>query len=110
VFGIHWADLAVLVVLGLVLFGPDRLPKVAGDAARVLRQLRQMAQSATDELKAELGPEMADLDLTTLNPRRFVQKHLFEDPEPVRRAPAATTVGGPALGVDELPPYDQDAT
>lgn len=102
-----WGEIAFLVVLALFVLGPERLPKVAADAGRALRQLRQMAQSATADIKAELGPEMADLDLNSLHPRRFVQKHLFEDEEDVA-AP-----GRPAprpLARDETPPYDSDAT
>jgi sec-independent protein translocase protein TatB len=96
-----WGELVVLAIVGLVVFGPDRLPKAAADAARVLRQLRAMARSATEDIRAELGPEMADLDLTSLHPRRFARS-LLEDDD-VHAAPAV-------LGPGEAPPYDDDAT
>lgn len=104
-----WGEIVVLIIVGLIIFGPDRLPKAAADAARILRQLRAMAHNATADLRAELGPEMADLDLASLHPRRIMQSALFDEPE----APAPTPVGGhPTLPLTpgEPPPFDVDAT
>jgi sec-independent protein translocase protein TatB len=99
-----WSELIVLAIVGLIILGPDRLPKAASDAAKMLRQLRTMARSATADLKAELGPEMADLDLASLHPRRFVQSVLDDDEEPYRGRQPSTLAAG------ERPPYDDDAT
>lgn len=71
-------EIISLVLLGLFIFGPERLPKVIGDAARFLRSARQMARNATSELQNELG---TDIDITDLNPRTFVRKHLLSDDE-----------------------------
>ena len=103
-----WGELIVLAVIGLIVFGPERLPKAAADAVRMLRELRAMARSAASDLQAELGPEMADLDLASLHPRRIAGS-LFDDD--ARTPPAA----GAAMGVEplapgEAPPYDADAT
>lgn len=107
-----WPEILVLAVLGLIIFGPDRLPKAIRDAGRMLRELRVMARGAASDLKSELGPEMADLDLRSLHPRRFVENALFgEDDDEVS---TATPVGQPApvalLSEGERPPYDPDAT
>ena len=100
-----WSELIVLAIVGLIILGPDRLPKAASDAAKMLRQLRAMARSATADLKAELGPEMADIDLASLHPRRFVQSVLDDDEsEPYRGREPSTLAAG------ERPPYDDDAT
>jgi len=79
-----WWEIAMLALLGLFIFGPERLPKVIGDAARFLRTVRRMARNATEELRDELG---TDLDLEDLHPKTFVRKHLFseEDEEALRR-------------------------
>ena len=104
-----WSEIAVLAVVGLLIFGPDRLPKVAADAARMLRQLRAMARGAAADLKAELGPEMADLDLASLHPRRLVGSILDDDE--AAAVPAPLPAGGvTALEPGEIPPYDADAT
>jgi sec-independent protein translocase protein TatB len=99
-----WSELIVLAIVGLIILGPDRLPKAASDAAKMLRQLRAMARNATADLKAELGPEMADLDLASLHPRRFVQSVLDDEGEPYRGREPSTLAAG------EQPPYDDDAT
>jgi sec-independent protein translocase protein TatB len=108
---IGWSELILLAIVGLVVLGPERLPKAAADAAKMLRQLRTMARSATADLKAELGPEMADLDLASLHPRRMMQSMLLDDD--AEAAGVATPVGRPGqvpLQPGEPPPYDADAT
>jgi sec-independent protein translocase protein TatB len=136
VFGsLGWLEIGMLVVVALLVFGPDKLPSVARDAARVLRQLRSMAQGARTQLKSELGPEFADFDLDSLNPRTFVRKHLLEgdddlfdlnDDNPLRPGadrPAgangsATAAGTPPVApaapaaAKDAPavPFDPDAT
>lgn len=109
---VGWSELLVLAVVGLVVFGPDRLPKAISDGVRAVRQLRTLARGAAADLKAELGPEMADLDLASLHPRRIVASVLDDDEpasastKPVSRAHVMT----PALAPGEAPPYDADAT
>jgi len=103
---VGWSELIVLAVVGLIVLGPDRLPKAAAEAAKMLRQLRGMARNATADLKAELGPEMADLDLRSLHPRRIVSSALWDEDNP----PAPGTQTYAPLAPDERPPYDADAT
>jgi sec-independent protein translocase protein TatB len=109
---VGWTELIVLAIVGLLVFGPERLPKVAADAARMLRQLRQMARGAAADLKAELGPEMADLELSSLHPRRIVGSLLEDDDEDSIPGVAAPLPGPEpsTLAPGEIPPYDLDAT
>ncbi|MCA1711320.1 MAG: Sec-independent protein translocase subunit TatB [Actinobacteria bacterium] len=100
-----WGEISVLLVLGLFVFGPERLPGMAAEAGRALRKVRTYAKGLTDDLKTELGPEIGDLDLRSLHPKTFVQKHLFED-EPA--APAAPRYR--PLAPTEPAPWDPDAT
>jgi sec-independent protein translocase protein TatB len=101
--GLGWPETAVLLVLGLFLFGPDRLPGMAADAGRLLRRLRAYLTEMTAELKDELGPDLADLDLRALHPREIVRRNLLEDEplEPTRRRPLAT---------GEQAPWDPETT
>jgi len=104
---VGWSELLVLAVVGLVVFGPDRLPKAIADGVRAVRQLRTLARGAAADLKAELGPEMADLDLASLHPRRIVAS-VFDDDDaakPVSRAQALAPAAAPGQT-----PYDADAT
>jgi sec-independent protein translocase protein TatB len=80
-FGLSVWHLAILLVVGLFVFGPERLPTMLRDLGKALRQVRQAANAMQEDLKAELGPEVGDLDLRSLHPRTFVEKHLFGDEE-----------------------------
>ena len=104
-----WGEVAVLLVLALFVFGPDRLPGIAADAGRNLRKVRHYVKGMTEDLKTELGPELGDVDLASLHPRTFVQKHLFsdDDDEPVR---ASAPRAGRPLTAGEPAPWDPDAT
>jgi sec-independent protein translocase protein TatB len=80
---INGPEFLLLLVLAVILFGPERLPDLARKAARVLRYLRTVAGSAQQQLSKELGPEFENVDFRDLNPKAFVQKHLLDDIEPV---------------------------
>ncbi len=130
-FNLDWSEVLVLLVLAVVIFGPERLPDVARKAGRIVRYLRTIANDATGRLQAELGPEFADLDLR--NPRAMVTKHLIDpvqaELQPVKAelaplasglavaapplAAVAAAAADPAPTVEELPStvaYDPEAT
>ncbi|MFY9653843.1 MAG: sec-independent translocase [Trebonia sp.] len=79
-FDLSVTKLLVLAVIALVVFGPKELPKIASQAGRALRDLRRIAEGAKQDLREGLGPEFEDFDFDDLNPRRFVQKHLLDEP------------------------------
>jgi sec-independent protein translocase protein TatB len=112
VFGVGLPELLVIVVVGVLVFGPDRLPEFARQAGRFLRQVRQFAHAARDDLRSELGPEFADLELSDLNPRTVVRKHILEamDADPDEGPTVPVRPGLRPLERGELPPYDADAT
>jgi sec-independent protein translocase protein TatB len=80
---INGPEFLMLLVLAVILFGPERLPDLARKAARVVRYVRTMAGTAQEQLSKELGPGFEDLDLRDLNPKTFVQKHLMDDVDPI---------------------------
>ena len=116
-FDLSIPKLLVLAVIALVIFGPNELPKIASQAGRALRDLRRIAEGAKNDLRDGLGPEFSDFDIEDLNPKRFVQKHLFDDlngdsPDSAARATAASSAraNGALLAPGEPAPYDPDAT
>ena len=82
--------LFVLLVVALIVFGPDRLPEIAAQAGRALRQFKQMVSSMGSEVRTSLGPELADLDLKSLHPRAFLS-NLMADETPGDAVPATPT-------------------
>ena len=82
-FDVGAPELLVLVVIAVILFGPEKLPEFARKAARVIKYVRSMAGNAQEQLSKELGPEFSDLDVRDLNPKTFIQKHLMDDVDPI---------------------------
>lgn len=80
---INAPEFVLLLVIAVILFGPERLPDLARKAARLLHYLRTIAGNAQQQLSKELGPEFDNVDFRELNPKAFVQKHLLDDVEPI---------------------------
>jgi sec-independent protein translocase protein TatB len=76
---LNFTKLLLLGVVALLVFGPERLPSIAAQAGRALRELRRLAEGAKSELQDNLGPEFSNFDIADLNPKRFVRKHLADE-------------------------------
>ncbi len=129
VFDLDLPKLVVLGVIAMIVFGPERLPAMAAQAGRALRELRRMAEGAKSELQQNLGPEFSQFDLNDINPRHFVRKHLLDDVgDPIGLSSLTDTNGrngtngsngttltarsaqNVTLTPGERPPYDAEAT
>jgi sec-independent protein translocase protein TatB len=115
VFDLSIGKLLILAVIALVIFGPNELPKMASQAGKALRDLRRIAEGAKNDLREGLGPEFADFEIEDLNPKRFVQKHLFDDlngdsPKAAAQPARPNRANGTLLAPGERPPFDSDAT
>ena len=126
---LSWEHILVLVVVGLVILGPERLPGAIRWTSNALRQARDYLSGMTSQLRQDLGPEFDDLrgphselqKLRGMTPRAALTKHLLDGDDsfltgnfdrPVNGAPAKPVepaaqpehhTGGPA-------PFDTDAT
>ena len=111
-FGIGFGELVVIAFLAVLVFGPDKLPDLAKQAGQFVRKLRAFANNARDELRSELGPEFADLELRDLDPRAIVRKHIAEAmaDDDDEGAPGTVKPGRRTLEQGERPPYDLEAT
>ena len=108
-FGIGLLELMVIMIVAVVVFGPDRLPELARQAGRFVKQLRDLAQTAQTQLREELGPEYADLKLADLDPRQAIRRHILEAMEDDDEAPSPLPAHD-VLPDGERPPYDDEAT
>ncbi|MFB7606820.1 sec-independent translocase [Streptomyces gardneri] len=69
-------ELVALVVLAVLVFGPDKLPKVIQDVSRFIRKVRDFSDSAKEDIRSELGPEFKDFEFEDLNPKTFLRKQM----------------------------------
>lgn len=72
-------ELVTIVVVAVLVFGPDKLPKVVQDVARTIRKIRDFSESAKQDIRNELGPEFKDFEFEDLNPKTFIRKQLEND-------------------------------
>ncbi|MHA6796558.1 Sec-independent protein translocase protein TatB [Pseudonocardia bannensis] len=136
---VGWGEILILVVAGLFILGPERLPSAMAWLGKTIRQVREYATGARDQLRNELGPEFDELrkplddlrGLRDFNPRNAtrnaVRRTLFDDDPPEKPngyvPGGAATNGAPAptphpatapradrLSPNERPPIDPDAT
>ncbi|MEU1530833.1 sec-independent translocase [Streptomyces fagopyri] len=72
-------ELVALVVLAVLVFGPDKLPKMIQDVTRTIRKIREFSETAKADIREELGPEFKDFEFEDLNPKTFLRKQLDSD-------------------------------
>jgi sec-independent protein translocase protein TatB len=132
---IGWGEILVIALAALFIFGPERLPHLAKDAAGALKKVRAAIADVRGQVDETLGDDfvdLRDLDLRRYHPRTFIRDQLFGDEDqppipPVRRASGNGSAGlvdgsgstasriwpGDAVRPRDTatpPPFDADAT
>jgi sec-independent protein translocase protein TatB len=129
---VGWGEMLVLVVAGLVILGPERLPGAIRWTTTSIRQAREYLSGATSQLREDLGPEFDDLrqplselqKLRGMSPRAALTKHLLDGDDSFLTGNFDKPVspGGPAADATPTPPapaplpppgvtpFDSDAT
>jgi sec-independent protein translocase protein TatB len=129
---VGWGEMLVLVVVGLVVLGPERLPGAIRWTTGALRQARDYLSGVTSQLREDMGPEFDDLrgqlgelqKLRGMTPRAALTKHLLDGDDsiftgnfdqPVNGASPAqpaepVTPPAPAPSPPAHTPFDTDAT
>jgi sec-independent protein translocase protein TatB len=132
---VGWGEMLVLVVVGLVVLGPERLPGAIRWTASALGQARDYLSGVTNQLREDMGPEFDDLrgqlgelqKLRGMTPRAALTKHLLDGDDSIftgnfdtpsngtpatPATPAEPTVRSEQHAPDEpaRPPFDADAT
>ncbi|NNM45896.1 twin-arginine translocase TatA/TatE family subunit [Knoellia koreensis] len=122
-------EFILLIVIAVVVLGPERLPEYAAKLGRLVRQVRGMAEGAKGQLREQMGPEFDDIDWRQYDPRQYDPRRIVReallDPNPVEGNGSAALAGGAgaaaaagasasrgSIGRDPaLPtPFDDDAT
>ncbi|MCQ4365155.1 Sec-independent protein translocase protein TatB [Mycobacterium gordonae] len=126
---IGWGEMLVLVVVGLVVLGPERLPGAIRWTAGALRQARDYLSGVSNQLREDMGPEFDDIrgqlselqKLRGMTPRAALTKHLLDGDDSIFTgnfdAPASDKPESPARpeppappGAPDRTPFDTDAT
>lgn len=76
-FDIGPLELVAIIVLAVLVFGPDKLPKVIQDVMAFIRKVREFSDNAKEDIRRELGPEFKDFEFEDLNPKTFIRKNLM---------------------------------
>lgn len=126
-FGINGSEAIILIIIAVLVIGPQRLPEYAQKLANLVKEVRRMASGAREQIREEVGVDLDEVDWKKLDPRqydprRIIREALMEEVDDVRKAvsepaPAAVTAAAaPAtnpvvrLQPGESAPFDTDAT
>ena len=117
-FGLSMEKFLLLVVLAVIILGPDRLPHYAKKFGEFVRKAKRMIDGAQEQMKTELGDEFQDLDWKQLDPRqydprRIVREALLEEKKEQRNRAQQLNRAKPVqkpLEAGEAAPFDPDAT
>ena len=114
---IGWGEILFIAIIALFIFGPERLPNVAKDAADGLKKARRAITGVREQVNESLGDDLAhlrDLDLRQYHPKTFIRNQLLGDDDPpvVRSGATAAATYPTARSRDRgtPPPFDSDAT
>ncbi len=131
--GINGPEFLLLLIIGLLVIGPSRLPEYTQKLANIVKEVRRMASGAREQIKDEVGIDIDDVDWKKYDPRqydprRIIKEALLEDDtKPVSPgapsaptavstvAAAAAAAPRPSRVVERLPagepaPFDSEAT
>ena len=121
-FGINGGEFLVLLVVALLVIGPERLPGYAQQLGRFVREMRRMALGARSRMEEELGDEFTDVDWSRLDPRQYDPRRIvrealmepIEDERPAKprrpRSPAGASPAGGAKADGTTPDGRVDLT
>jgi sec-independent protein translocase protein TatB len=134
VFGINGPEFFLLLIIGILVIGPKRLPEYTQKLANLVKEVRRMASGAREQIKEEVGIDIDEVDWKKYDPRQYDPRRIIKDalldddskrvcvgaPEAEAVAASAAVAGGaaslrPERMVQQLPageaaPFDTEAT
>src|SRR5450631_4789226 len=109
-------EFVILVIVALLVIGPERMPESAAKLAKLVKQVRSLADTAKVQLREQMGSEFDEVDWKQYDPRQYdprrIVREALMDQEPQDgqgggfKAPSSFKRHDP----DKPTPYDQDAT
>ena len=90
--GLHWYDLLGLVILGLIIFGPKRLPEMGSSLGRTIREFQKSMREVTNPEPPSSVPPSA-----VQTPQPVTQPSATEAAPTLTAATPATAAEAPAV-------------
>ncbi|MCT9870061.1 Sec-independent protein translocase TatB [Paenarthrobacter aurescens] len=132
-FGINGPEFILLLIIGVLVIGPSRLPEYTQKLANLVKEVRRMASGAREQIKEEVGIDIDEVDWKKYDPRQYDPRRIIkdalldDDTKPVSAgAPAAVATAAAAesaetkpkapvrvierLAEGEAAPFDSEAT
>ncbi len=78
-FDINGWELVIIVVVALLVIGPERLPQYLAKARQGVRDLRRLAEGAKTQLRDQMGPEFDNVDWSAYDPRQYDPRRIVRD-------------------------------
>ena len=78
-FGLTFDKLLIILVIAVILIGPERLPGYAAQLARLVKTLRGFAAGAKERMREEMGPEFDEVDWRKLDPRQYDPRRIIRE-------------------------------
>jgi len=69
--GLTFEKLAIILVVALIVLGPERLPIYAQKLGELVKNIKRMTEGAKDRVKEEMGDEFDEVDWKQLDPRQY---------------------------------------
>lgn len=129
-FGINGPEFILLLIIGVLVIGPSRLPEYTQKLANLVKEVRRMASGAREQIKEEVGIDIDEVDWKKYDPRQYDPRRIIkdalleDDTKPVSAgAPVAAAASSAAdtkpkppariierLADGEAAPFDTEAT
>ncbi|GAA3282272.1 Sec-independent protein translocase TatB [Paenarthrobacter aurescens] len=126
--GINGPEFILLLIIGVLVIGPSRLPEYTQKLANLVKEVRRMASGAREQIKEEVGIDIDEVDWKKYDPRqydprRIIKDALLDDDKPVSAGAPVAAAGAAAeikpktpvrvierLAEGEAAPFDTEAT
>ncbi|MGC1208620.1 MAG: twin-arginine translocase TatA/TatE family subunit, partial [Ornithinimicrobium sp.] len=72
-------EILLILILAVIILGPSKLPEYAASLARLVRNLRDMAEGAKTQIKEEMGPACYDVNWDQLDPRQYDPRRIVRE-------------------------------
>lgn len=79
IFGINGGELIILIVLALLLLGPEKIPEYLRKLREWVHKARLLAEGAKEQFKEETGTDFDEVDWKKYDPRQYDPRRVIRE-------------------------------